>query len=212
MTVCIQTLPTPNLDNIKVDTFSPVQFIVLTSIVFLFIVAYAVFNTYQNSKSKTGYTRALQELTSLMQNINTHMDNANQYIAEIRRGVTKEGTYDQIREYALTKIISVMYKLKNAATDIKNQNHIAGNEKRIKGKVIDMVTNIYNNMCITFDLFLYCSKPLSHYLNENYIEEFSDVIFGYIYGENETEPGLERNLKIIIDKMYNEFSNSLINN
>jgi large-conductance mechanosensitive channel len=206
----MQTLPTPNFDSIKVDTFSPVQFIVLISIVFLFIVVYAVFNTYQNNKSKSSYTRALQELTSLMQNINTHMHNANQYIADIRRGVTKEGTREQIREYALTKIKTVMYQMKNAATDIKNKNNITGNEKKIKGKVVTLVTNIYNNMCIAFDLFLYRSKPLSAYMSDNCIEEFTDAIVGYIYGENETEHGLERNLKIITDKMYNEFSNSLI--
>jgi hypothetical protein len=143
-----------------------------------------------------------------MQNLNTHMDNTNQYIADIRRGVTKEGTYDQIREYALTKITSMQYRLKSAATDIKSKNNIAGNEKRIRGKVIAMATNLFNNMCITFDLFLYRSQPLSYYLNESYIEEFADVIFTYIY-DDETEHGLERNLKIVIDKMYNEFSNSL---
>jgi hypothetical protein len=211
MILISQTLPVPPLDNIKVDTFSPVQFIIMISIIFLFIISYAIFNTYQNNKNKNAHTNILQELTSLIRNINTQTNSTNQYIAEIRQGVTKEATYEQIREYALTKTTSIMYRLKNAATSIKSQNNIEGKEHKIKGKVIHMVTNIYNNMSITFDLFMYQSHPLSYYMNENYIEEFTDTIITYIYGDNETENGLERNLKIITDKMYNEFSNSLIN-
>jgi hypothetical protein len=201
-----QTLPTPTFDNIKVDTFSPVQFIVLVGIVFLFVIVYAVFNTYQNSKSKSGYTKALQELTSLMQNINTHMNNTNQYIADIRRGLTKEGTREQILEYALTKVTSVMYRLIKTSIEVREQNNI---DRETKKRVILIVTNYYNNMSITFDLFLYKEKALSEYLNSRFIDMTVDVLYNYISDKSKSEKSLERDLKLVIDEFYNEFLNNI---
>jgi hypothetical protein len=202
----IQTLPTPNFDNIKVDTFSPVQFIVLVGIVFLFVIAYAVFNTYRNGRNRSGYTKALQELTSLMQNINTHMDNTNQYIADIRRGLTKEGTREQILEYALTKVTSVMYRLIKTSVEVREQNNI---DRETKKRVILIVTNCYNNMCIAFDLFLYREKALSEYLNSKFIDMTVDVLYGYISDKAKSEKSLERDLKLVIDESYNEFLNNI---
>jgi hypothetical protein len=201
-----QTLPTPNLDNIQVETFSPVQFIVLISIVFLFVVAYAVFNTYQNNKSKSGYTRALHELTTLIQNLNVYMTNINEYITDIRQGVTKEGTSGQIREYALTKMTSVMYRLIRTVAEIKEQNNI---DKETKKKIIHIVTNYYNNMCIVFDLFLYRSKPLSEYMNDGFIDIIVDALYAWVSDKAKNEKNLERNLKIVFDDFYNVFLNNI---
>jgi hypothetical protein len=201
-----QTLPTPALDNIKVDTFSPTQFIVLVSIVFLFVVAYAVFNTYQTNKSKSGYTKALQELTTLIQNLNVYMTNINEYITDIRQGVTKEGTSGQIREYVLTKMTSVMYRLIKNVIEIKEQNNI---NKETKKKIKHIVTNYYNNMCIVFDLFLYKSKPLSEYVSPAYIDTIVDTLYEYVSDKAKPEKSLERDLKIVFDEFYNDFLNKI---
>jgi hypothetical protein len=212
MMMLVFQLPAPNLNNIKVDTFSPVQFIVLIAVVLLLSVAYAVVNSFLNGRSKYAYARALLELSELLKEMNVNIDAMYLWIGDIRRGVTKEATFDQAREYAVTKINALLFLLKRAAVDIKRNNNLTGNERKIRGKTIDLSANLFNNMCISFDLFLFHSLPLSCYLDENFIEVFADVIFEFVYGDNESEDRLERNLKIVADRMFNEFADSLIVN
>jgi preprotein translocase subunit YajC len=196
--------------NVEVERFTAIEYIVLVSVIFLFVIIYFIVR----SQLRTGkrYENNLLSIVAALKKIVAQGEITNKYIKEINDGVTKEGTIEQIKEFTMYALQSFIETLSDLAMEVRTKNNIVNNQPIIKGRIITLVTNENNKMYESFEIFNHNNIPLSKYFNDTHIYKLIDEIYSFIYESTMTQESLNMHLQIIIDEMYNQLLNNLMTN
>lgn len=87
---------------------------------------------------------------------------------------------------------------------IKRENHIC-DVANTKKKIYDLLITLHDNRNSRLDNISYHGKPLSCYVNKEWIDWVADVMMREVYDEVENEDRTSSNVKLVYDKIKNDF-------
>ncbi len=87
---------------------------------------------------------------------------------------------------------------------IKRENHIC-DVPNTKKKVYDLLITLHDNRNSRLDNISYHGKPLSYYINKEWIDWVADVMMKEVYDEVENEDRTASNVKLVYDKIKLDF-------
>ena len=87
---------------------------------------------------------------------------------------------------------------------IKRENHIC-DVPNTKKKINALLITLHDNRNSRLDNISYHGKPLSHYVNKEWIDWVADVMMKEVYDEIENEDRTSSNVRLVYDKIKLDF-------
>ncbi len=141
--------------------------------------------------------------TKMVSDLLTETRKQNDMLNDISEGLRPE-TQLKIKHITGAYFDLAVEKVCRIIKKVREENHIV-NKEATKNKIRTLILNLHEDRASKFDIFEYRGKPLSAYINPDWVNWVADVIENEVYADSVNNGRAYTNVQAVYDRIKLDF-------
>lgn len=141
--------------------------------------------------------------TKMVSDLLTETRKQNDMLNDISEGLRPE-TQLKIKHITGAYFDLAVEKVCRIIKKVREENHIV-NKEATKTKIRTLILNLHEDRASKFDIFEYRGKPLSAYINPDWVSWVADVIENEVYADSVNNGRAHTNVTAVYDRIKLDF-------